>query len=291
MTIETGFLSDPLTQSALIPLVLGFVLTGLLRFTNGRERGPHVAGASVALTFIISYLLIIGVPPLPPVAAAQKLAYAVTAGLVIGFVIDYRRLPAIFRWVAFGLGMAVVLYWLGADKLLRADTWVLLGVIAVYLGTIVAEWRIETGRQRELEPSVKIFIASLATAGIAHFGDSTSLAQLSGALAAALGGFMLWNWPVHRYAHGGALLLGAGGALASIIYVLVLYTPEANKIALALVLLVFFADLAAKRVSLGERAFGRSLRPIVLGLACLLPAVIAVVIAYFMADTGGADPY
>jgi len=175
---------------------LGFILTGALRFTNGRERGPQVAGASVALTFIIAYLLIIGVPPLPPVSSSQKLAYVVAAGLVIGFVFDYWRFPAFFRWAVFGLGMAVTIYWLGANKLHRADTWLLLGIVALFAGTILAEWRIEAGRHRGLDPLVKLLVASLATAAIAQFGDSTSLAQLSGALGAALGGFMLWNWPI-----------------------------------------------------------------------------------------------
>lgn len=291
MTIDTGILSDPLIQSAAIPLVLGFVLTAALRITNGRERGPNVVGASVALTFIISYLLIVGVPPLPPIAASQKLAYAVAAGLVIGFVFDYWRLPAFFRWFVFGVGMAVVLYWLGANKLLRTDVWGLLGIIALYLGTIIAEWRIEADRHKGLDPLVKIFVAALGAAAIAQLGDSTSLAQMSGALAAALGGFMLWSWPVPRYTHGAALLLGAGSALASIIFVLVLYTPGANKIALAILLLVFFADMAADRVRLGEGAFGRAMRPIVLGLACLFPAVVAVVIAYLLSESGNDSPY
>ena len=268
-----------------MPIVLGLVLTGALRLANGRERGPRVAGAAVALSFLVAYWLIVGLPPLPPVQSKDKFAYIVVGGMVLGFLFDFWRFPALFRWVAFAAGTGATLYWFGIRRFPTADSWYLLGACALWVASLIALWRVEAGRNDGLNPAVKLLIAALGTGVIAELsGSSASIAQLAFALATALGGFMLWNWPVHRYPHGAALLLGVGGALAGIVFWLVLFT-KTNPIPLAILLLVFFADLAANRVRSGDGPVGRALKPIVLGIACLIPAAAAIGIAYMLADT------
>ncbi len=274
-----------------MPIVASLVLTGAVRFANGRERGPRVSGAAVAVGFLIAYWIILGLPTLPPVQTKDKLAYAVLGGLVVGFVLDYVRTPALIRWVLFGVGMAATLYWFGARKYPNADALTLAGGVALWAGVLIALWRVEAGRNEGLNPQIKLFIAALATGVIAELsGSSASIAQLAFALATALAGFMLWNWPVHRYPHGAVLLLGAGTALAGIIFWLALFT-DTNPIPLGILVLVFFGDYAANRIRLGEGLIGRALKPIVLGGACLIPALLAIGIAYLTADPGAGSPY
>ncbi|MGD9537036.1 MAG: hypothetical protein AB7P52_04700 [Alphaproteobacteria bacterium] len=283
-----GFFANPLVQSVLIPVLGGFLLTGAIRFANGPSRGPLVAGASVALGFLIGYGLILNLPPLPPVSANQKLAYVVAAGLVLGFLLDFLRRPPFWRELVYVAGTAAALYWI-AKPPSGADAWTLLGLIALWLAVLILGYRLEKGRAAVLVPCVQLLIAALGLGVIALFGRSASLAQLSFGLATALGGFMLWNWPVARYPFGAALLLGAGGALAATAYVLALYS-ETSLIAMAILLLCFFTEFAAKRVKLPAGKLGEALRPIVLAGITLIPALAAVAVAYIQSTLADSAP-
>ena len=55
--------------------------------------------------------------------------------------------------------------------------------------------------------------------------------------------------------------------------------------ALAILLLVFFADLAAKQMHLGESRAARAAVPITLAAVCCVPVLIAVALAYFSATS------
>ena len=91
------FFDQAAVQNALIPGVLGFVLTAAVRLANGRTRGPLVAGAAVALSFAAVYFLLIGIPPHPPVSDLDKLVYGVAGGVTLGFCLDVLRLPPFIR--------------------------------------------------------------------------------------------------------------------------------------------------------------------------------------------------
>jgi hypothetical protein len=143
----------------------------------------------------------------------------------------------------------------------------------------VVGYRLEKSKAAGLEPCVMLLVAALGLGVISLFGHSASLSQLSFGLATALGGFMLWNWPINRYKFGAALLLGAGGALIATAFVLVLYA-EASPIPVAMLLLCFFADFAAKRVKLPSGKIGEALKPIVLGGVALIPAIAAAAVGY-----------
>lgn len=277
-----------------MPLALGIILTAGVRFANGSHHGPQVAPAGVGLAFLATYFLILGVPPIPPVQASQKLAYAVAGGLVVGFLLDLGKLPAAFRWILFPIGTAAVLYWIGWRKLdaivWPEGKWLALGAVALWVATLIGLWRLEAGREARLNPAVKLLVASLGMAAVAMVGQSSALAQLAFALAAAIGGYMLWNWPAYRWPYGGALLMGAGSALAGIGMILVLYS-RTSVIALALLLLVFFADLAARRINLGSGGFAKAFEPIVLAGLCLVPALAAVAVAHFGSGLEETSPY
>lgn len=126
---------------------------------------------------------------------------------------------------------------------------------------------------------MKLLVAALGLGAIAIFGGAAELGQISFDLATALGGFALWNWPVNRYPFGAALLLGAGGALMALAFVLALYS-ETRPIALALLLLYFFADVAANHVKLPAGKVGDTLKPFALIGLALVPALAAIAVAY-----------
>ena len=283
------FFANPLVQSVLVPVVGGFLLTAAIRIANGASKGPLVAGASVALGFLIGYGLVVGLPPLPPVSAQQKLAYVVAAGLVLGFLLDFFRRPPLYREVLYIVGTAAALYWMAQPRIAGGNAWTYLALIALWLGVLILGHRLERSRSAGIEPAIKLLVAALGLGVIALFGRSASQAQLAFGLATALGGFMLWNWPVNRYPFGATLLLGAGGALAGMAIVLALYS-ETSPAALAILLLCCFADVAAKRVKLPASKLGEALRPIVLAGIALIPALTAIAVAYIQSTIEDTTP-
>ncbi|MCH7888367.1 MAG: hypothetical protein IIA00_03710 [Proteobacteria bacterium] len=281
--IENGFFDQTAVQSALLPAVLGFVLTGAVRLANGRDHGPRVAGAAVALSFAAVYFLINGVPSLPPLSPLDKLVYGVAGGLVLGFFLDFTRVATFLRWLLFPAGFAALLYWLERPGVESAGAWALAGLGALWLASVAALWRLEAERQAGLNPVIKLLIAALGLAAVAMLGGASVIAHLSVALAAALFGFSLWNWPTNVFPYGAALLMGAGGALFLLASIAALYEKAVSLPALALLLLVFFADLAARQMYLGESRAARAAAPIVLAAVCCVPVLGAVALAHFLA--------
>lgn len=278
------FFANPLVQTVLIPVAGGFILTGLIRFANGRAKGPLVAGAAVGLGFLVGYVLIVGLPPLPPISNQQKLAYVVVAGLVIGFLLDFTRRPPFYRELVYALGTAAALYWMAIPKLGDASAWMHLGLIALWLAACLIGYRLEKTRAQVLVACAPLLVAALGIGIIAYFGRTGSYSQLAFALATALGGFMLWNWPIARYPFGATLLLAGAGALAAIAFALALYT-EASPYALAMLLLCFLAEPIARlvRKRLPGGRIGEALYPIAVGAVALVPALAAIAVAYFTA--------
>ncbi len=266
-----------------MPALLGFVLTGAVRLANGRARGPYVAGAAVALNFAAVYFLIIGIPPHPPADEMDKLVYGVAGGAVLGFGLDFLRLPAFFRWLLFPAGCGALLYWLELPGVESAGVWALAGLGALWLASIAALWRLEAEREAGLNPVVKLLIAALGLAAVAMLGGATEVSHLAVALAATLFGFCVWNWPTSVFPYGAALLMGAGGALFLLAWIAALYYDSVSLPALAILLLVFFADLAARHLHLGDGRAARAAAPIMLAAVCCVPVLCAVALAHFLA--------
>ncbi len=280
--IEIRFFEQAAVQIVLIPALLGFLLTGAVRLANGRERGPLVAGSAVGLTFAAVYFIIVGIPPHPPVGSLDKLVYGAAASAVLGFLIDSLRLPPFMRWLLFPTGAAALLYWLEVPGVENAGFWAWAGLSAMWLTGIAALWRLEAERDKGINPTIMIMITALGLAAVSFIGGAVEIAHLAIALATALFGFAVWNWPTNVYPYGASLLMGAGGSLFLLAWIAALHYHDVSLPALIVLLLVFFADLAARHMNLGESRAGRAAAPIVLAAACCVPALAAVAIAYFL---------
>jgi hypothetical protein len=269
-------------QSALLPAVLGFVLTGAVRLANGRNHGPRVAGAAVTLSFGVVYFLFVAIPPLPPLSFFDKLIYGAAGGLVLGFLLDFGRLPPFLRWLLFPAGCGALLYWLEHPGVETAGLWTLVGLAGLWLASVAALWRLEAEREAGLNPVVKLLIAALGLAAVAMLGGAPDIAHLAMALAAALFGFTLWNWPTNVFPYGATLLMGAGGTLFLLAWIAALHEPAISLPALGLLVLVFFADMAAKHMHLGDSRAANAAAPIILAAVCCVPVLGAVALAHFL---------
>ena len=212
----------------------------------------------------------------------DKLVYGATCSAVLGFLIDSLRLPPYMRWLIFPAGAAALLYWLELPGIEKAGLWAWAGLGAMWLASITVLWRLETERDNGIKPTIMIMVAALGLAAVAAVGGAIEIAHLAIVLATALFGFAAWNWPTSVFPYSASLLMGAGGSLFLLAWIAALHYHDVSLPALIVLLLVFFADLAARHMHLGESRAGRAAAPIVLAAVCCVPALAAVVISYFL---------
>jgi hypothetical protein len=269
----------PAVQSALVPLAAGFALAGLLRLVGGPDRGRALASAAVGLALVAGLLTLLGWPVWPPRTVAQKLPYLVAAGSVLGVVLDARPLPRAMALLVALAWPAVVLGWLAWPRLAAPSLGGLAPVAAAYAGGAFALVRLQHWRGHETVTPTLLLAASLGLAGLAVLASARSLGQLAGVLAGAVGGFLLWNWPVARFPFGWGGLLPAGGALVALAGQALLFT-RVSPLALGLLLTVFLADRVAPPG--GSTGRGRRvLAPVLLAAVAAVPVVAALALACY----------
>lgn len=279
------WLADPIFQSVVAPLVVAAILTGVLGFGLGKTIGPRIAAAAIPAGFLVSYWATVGWPAFPPVASNQKIVYLILFGAVIGVIFDLVQRADKMRWLGPVVWSGAIAGWMGWRMISAPSTPGLATIGAFWIAGAFVLYASRGTRGGGSVPAVMLLIAAIGVSLIALIGSSASFAQLSGGLAAATGGFMLWNWPKSRFSFEWAGAFGGMGALLSLIAALVLFT-DASKLALILVLPVFFADRVAARLPLASRPM---LAPFVLAAVCLVPVAIAVLVAY--QSSGGGSGY
>jgi hypothetical protein len=212
----------------------------------------------------------------------EKLVYLVAGGLGVGLMLDVKPLPP-------RLSLAPCIFWLGAAyawlawrQIDQTRTWWLLGGLGI-AGLIVL-LRTTDGHPLSLRAPMMFLVAALGLGGVALTSGSLAIAQLTFALAAAIGGFALWNWPRARYPFGAAALIGGGLPLLALAALTLLLT-DAPPWALAPILFIFFADLVSRRLPPQGGTARRVLEPIYLALVAALPAALAISLALLAGQT------
>lgn len=285
--IQRCALDDPLVQTVGVPFVVALVVAAVIRGVGGAGRGGRLMGLGVPAGFLAGYVLFEGVPFFPPVAAKQKVFFLVLLGAAAGLTIDAVGRRRALRSAAAVIFPAVCVVWLAWRQVAAGPTWEFAITAALlWLGLCLILWRLNaTGERAGAQSAVIVLLATSAGAAVvAMFGRSLSLVLLFVALAAAAGALVLWAYAaslINRspIAFGATALLGGGGALVALACVLALYTPAASLLALAILLLVPFADTLATRLPLGGSLMGRVLGPPVLAAICAVPALAAVGVA------------
>lgn len=245
---------------------------------------------AITIGFLLGYLVILGLPGFPPPSSTQKLPYLVVLVAILAVVVALVR----GRLIVASAGLAVLaiggLLWLSGRRLGGGDILsVALALGPLWLGWLVILFRLARLRNQGQAPAVMVLVAALGLAGIGIFGASASVGQMALALAAAVGGYLLWNWPRVRFPFGETGLVAAGGSLLLLASYLILAWPRAYIfVAVAVLVLVFFADGPAGRLMPRGEGARAVLAPVILGVTALLPVAVAVAITYVM---GGGAPY
>ena len=278
-------MDDLLLQSALIPFVTAAVAAGILRLVAGSTHGTAMAGAAIGLAFLAGYVMILGAPSVWPPSATQKVFFIAIVGGIFGLSLDLSREARHVTLLAAALTPAIALAWLGWTRIVRPD-WIdilTLVVIAAAAGAVLTELY---GRNTQpAESAVKLLIAAVTLSLVALIGTSASLAQLSGVLAAAVAGFALWVWPTPRARFAASALFGGGLVFVALTGAVALFS-NASKPALGLLLPIFFADRALGPFDTGIHKLNQALRPLLLGVIALIPAIASVGLAHLLGRTG-----
>lgn len=254
---------------------MAIAVTGILRFALGADVGRAVAAGAIAIAFLASFAAVQSWPDFPPRSSGQKLPYIVLFGVVIGLALDALRAET-FRAIAVVVWPAVIVGWIGWRQLTGLGAADLATLAVVFAAGVIILHRLHAHREGPPFAAVTILAASVGTAAIAFMSGAASTAQVLGILAAATGGFLLWNWPKPRVPFGAAALMGAGGAYITIFTTGVLFT-ETSRIALALMALVFLVPLTMRNFGIVNRP---AIGPLAIGAVSIVPVAIGIAIAF-----------
>lgn len=275
-------LGHPAIQSGMLPLTSAFVLTAVLRLVGGSGAGVRAAGGAVGIALLTSSVLILGAPVWPAHTGMQKFFYLTAGGLLLGLLLDLRAASARRLWLWGLLWMAAAFVWLAWPQLDGRNTlWLLAGISLAGLAIIL---RLSNRPSHDTSTPIMFLVAASSLGGVVVIEGSLSIAELGFALAAALGGFLLWNWPKPRYSFGAAGLLGGGMAVLALAFLALLLT-DVSPWTLTPLVLIFFADSLSGRLPAGAGLLRQTLQPVYLVLVGAIPGAVAIALAWLTRES------
>lgn len=270
-------LDHPLTASVLLPLLLATALTGALRTVPG-ERGRRVAAGAVGLALILAHLLAFGAPAWPAQSGIEKLPLLFILLLVGGFVLDMIPAGRVLIAIASCLAVPGVTLWLAWPQLERGDPGLIgLLVLAALLGLACLAMLAKTPANGTNRPAMLI-VAALGLAGAGFNAGSLVLMQVALALAAALGGFALWNWPAVRLPFH-ATGVAVGGIVCFALALLLILLTDIRPWALLALPPIFAAAFVSRYLPVPRRLSRAAVEPVYIVLIGMVPMVAAILLA------------
>lgn len=295
------FLDDPLGQAVATPFLAAAILTLAIRLAFGVALGARLAVAGAVLGFLAAVANMQGIQAFPPPASVPKIFYIVAIGGAIGLAVD---LLGATRKAGHALAFVIplaALAWLAERRLGGAMSPGFFANLAVsFAASILIYWRVAAAARGSAEtvnhaaglfPAIQVLVAASGLGILAVMGASAGLSAMSIALAASAGGYLavsglfyLGGRAPFRFDATGAF--GIAGALLAIGYVIVLFNEGASRVALAVLLLVFVADIAARPIALGAKLgdgmAARIAQPFFYLALVAVPAALAVAYAYLI---------
>jgi Fuc2NAc and GlcNAc transferase len=235
--------------------------SGLLDVPNQRSshRRPTPRGGGVG--FVVSFIGFL-ITLILWSTENRTVALALIGGLpiaIVGWLDDRYTLSAALRFAVHGLMAAWALYWLGGLPQLNLGLWQLpLGIFGYALGWLGIVWLINLYNFMDgidgLAAGEAVLVA-LAAGIMLIVTGAVQLGLICLMLAAAVGGFLVWNWPPAKIFMGDV----GSGMLGYTFAVFALYSENQGALPLIgwlILLSVFVVDATATliaRVLRGEK--------------------------------------
>jgi len=281
-----SFLEHPLSWAVVLPfLVTAVGILALRRAGGGRAAG--YSGVMVGAGYLLALLTAGGLPPFPPPAGVGALFYLAVLGLLLGIGFDrFRDNRAIVnpftRVVVLTAYVLLCAWWsLGAPLAGSSAGKILTLGLPLAIGGLIVALRLQhvAAQAPPAHPAIMVATAALGLAALAAIADSPPSTGVSVALAAAVAGHLIWNWPGEREPFTNAVLFVTAGALV-ILAVRVGWHTATPLVALPVLAMVFFADTPARQLWQRWRKAPESLYVFVLWAVCLVSMLLAVLVTW-----------
>ena len=269
-------ISSLLLHTIIWPFGLGVILAmvSLGRGTNMRVQ----VFIAIAMIFAV-YTLLEGLPSFPPTAAKQKLSFLIV-GIAVALLVAARFQ---FRtWLSTVIVLGVGLAWLGANKLLSSAVWShgLLILAPIVMAALASRSLGARATDVFLWPSALLAFA-IGGSLLSLFGVFVGFAQAMGAMAAWLGGYMLFQFAI--VCMGRKVNALAPSALQAVLlsfvsmsFMVALFAPDVSLLAYAVLSLTLLVPQFAPEL----RGLSQTIKPFVFGFLAAAPAVAAILIAF-----------
>lgn len=280
-------IADLILWTILVPLLMGLGM-GLFGRLGG-ERRVLVAGL-LFLAALLAVVAIEGAPVFPPVAGRQKLPFVLAGFALFFLVLAVLRRPSgrVASAALVAAAIAVPSVWIGL-RLLAAAPAKALAVVLVILFFAGVTLLLVSSAPRERAPGssplIGLLFVLIATAVVSVTGGYIGMAQVSGALAAVTGGWLLVGYVAFLRGDDAALDPGALPVLAWLVLsalflvVTLLFAPSAHSGALVLAALPMAVAAWWDRRAGVPAALPRAFRPVLAGLLAAIPALAAILLA------------
>lgn len=284
----SSLFANPIALTVLPPLAAG-VLLGLIAWLSGSNRAVMALAWGVGILFV--YWLLEGVPPLPPIAAKQKLGYLIGLGALLGVAASLLPTARNRLAIASAILAAVAVVWLGWSKISaggNAGALLLAALLAILMAAGVIGWflnlneeSVDASSEHSFIPGSVLLTTAVAGSIIAAAGLFLGMGQMLGGLAAMTGGALAVSY-LALLLRGGSLALLAPGAVLALgnavlcAFVLTgLLGPSPSVPGLIVAAAGPLAALWLRPTITGLLPRAPALRPILAGAILAIPAFVA----------------
>jgi hypothetical protein len=271
---------SPLIEALVLPALVAFGATGLIRFARGRKGDGRLAEAGLGTGFLAGFWAVTGgLPFLGRDVAYHPLGEAVVLALGIGLLAALIGAgPRVMTCVAVAGAVLAVVWVIGWQQLVAPTVEELLA--ALFYGAVAV---LAALRLRALGPgATPIAVAGLTAlalafvAAIGHAGGTSALALV---LTGACLGSLLWAWPFQRGGFGPLALAVLVVGLSGLFVAQARGGLHAPWPLLPLPLAFWAQDIAQRLPLLDRLARKKPTRPLALMLAAALPCCAGVMLA------------
>ncbi len=270
--------NHPLIESVLLPLALALALTPSLLRVLGARWGNRLAAASIGLAMLVALMLTFGAPAWPARSGMQKLPLIFMLLLAGGMVVDIIKPGRIAVTLTTIAAIIVIALWLGWPQLTSGDPGILLLLTPASLLALICLHGLAAAQPDGANRPAMIVLAALGLAGASFNAGSLALFQVALALAAAVGGFALWNWPKPRLPFV-ATGMSVGGLGCFALALLLLLLTQIRPWMLLPLPLIFAADAVARHLPVPARFRRTTIEPLYIAAIGLIPAVTVILLA------------
>ncbi len=199
--------NDPVIMLMVLPFLITLLGHGLFRYFAGEGLGHTLANSSLTIAFIITLLISYGLPSLPIRTNTDQLFFVSFISLCFGFLQDkYPKINFLSPQIHIAL-MILVVFWIyannGAFPVIRGDIFSLAYMTII---AIIVFLKLEDIQYSDLQAPVSLFWAAVGLYVVAQGADIPLSENLMMILIAALGTYLVLNFPKPKFPFGASAL-------------------------------------------------------------------------------------